>query len=179
MSKIGKQPVTIPEGVEVKVEGKKVSIKGPKGEMLLPIPGRIDVKVDVAEVLVSRRSEAKAVRSCHGTVRNLINNAVIGVTEGWSKSLAIIGTGYRASRVADNLVLNVGFANPVEFKIPEGTEFEIEETKIVIKGIDRQLVGQVAAMIKKIRKPDAYLGKGIRYEGEEIRLKPGKAAAKE
>lgn len=179
MSKIGKQPVVVPETVEVKVEGRKVSVKGLKGEVILSIPGRIDVEVDKGEVLVTRRSEAKAVRSCHGTVRNLINNATIGVTEGWSKTLAIVGTGYRASRKADSLILNVGFANPVEFKIPEGTEFEIEETKIVIKGIDRQLVGQVAAKIKKIRRPDVYLGKGIRYEGEEIKLKPGKAAAKE
>jgi len=179
MSKIGNQPVIIVEGVEVKVEGKKVVIKGPKGEIIVSIPSRIDVKVSDGEVIVGRRSEAKKVKSCHGTIRNLINNAITGVTEGWSKSLLIVGTGYRAAREGNSLVLNVGFINPVKFEIPQGLDFEIEETKIVVKGIDRQFVGQVAAKIKKIRKPDAYLGKGVRYENEEIKLKPGKAANKE
>jgi large subunit ribosomal protein L6 len=179
MSKIGSQPVIIKEGVEVKTEGRKAFIKGSKGEITISIPSRIDVKVSDNKVVVERRSESKKVRSCHGTIRNLIKNATIGVTEGWSKSLAIVGTGYRAAREGNSLVLNVGFINPVRFEIPEGLEFEIEEAKIVIKGIDKQFVGQVAAKIRKIRKPDAYLGKGIRYENEEIKLKPGKAANKE
>ena len=179
MSKIGKQPVSIVDGVEVKVEGRKVLVKGPKGELAVSLPPRIDLKISDGEVLVERRSEAKKVKACHGTVRNLISNAIVGVTEGWSRSLVITGTGYRAAREGNSLVLNVGFINPVKFELPEGLEFDIEETKVVVKGIDRQFVGQVAAKIRKIRTLDAYLGKGIRYEDEVIKLKPGKAATKE
>jgi len=151
-------------------------VEGEKGKLTLMIPELIEVETKEGRVLVSRRSEAKKIKSCHGTVRSLLSNMILGVTEGWTKSLDIVGTGYRASRQGNEIQLAVGFSHSVNFKIPEGIEAQVEENKIVLTGIDKQLVGETAAQLRRIRPPDAYKGKGIRYTGEEIKLKPGKAA---
>lgn len=175
MSRLGKKPVLIPSSVEVRVEEGEVKVKGPKGELNLSLPDLIKVKVEKGKVFVSRQSEAKKVKANHGTIRSLINNMVQGVSEGWSKSLEVVGTGFRVNKEGKDLVFTVGFSHPVRFPIPEGIEAVVEENRITLKGIDRQLVGQVAAQIRRIKPPDPYKGKGIRYLGEEIKLKPGKA----
>jgi len=175
MSKIGKIPVQIPSLTEVSVKAKTVVVKGPKGELSLSVPHGIEVVVEKDKVTVSRVSEIKKVKALHGAIRSIINNMVIGVTEGWSKTLEIMGTGYRAGKEGEDLVLNVGYSRPIIFKVPDGLEIRSEDNRIIISGISKEAVGSAAAVIRKIRPPDAYRGKGIRYLGEEIKLKPGKA----
>lgn len=177
MSRKGKKPVSIPSGVEVKVTDSEVKVRGPKGSLSEAIPAGISVDVDDEKVAVSRASDDRDTRCLHGLIRSLINNMVIGVTEGYKKTLVVRGTGYRASLSGDKLVLSVGFSHPVEITPPEGIEVECpSRTRIVVSGIDKQLVGEIAAKIRLVRPPEPYHGYGIRYEGEHVRRKEGKSA---
>jgi large subunit ribosomal protein L6 len=177
VSRIGRLPVEIPSGVDVKIDGTQVNIKGPKGELEYSFSPEVSITVEEGSVVVTRPSDEKALRALHGTTRALLNNMVIGVTEGFSKDLELVGVGYRANMEGKNLVLNVGYSHPVEFIPPEGIEFEVADRnqKITISGVDKQKVGQIAADIRKVRPPEPYKGKGIRYSGEYIRRKAGKA----
>ncbi len=179
MSRIGRKPIPIPQGVEVKVEGEQVLVKGPKGALSQKIPFEIEVKVLDGEVKVDRKVETRRARALHGLMRSLIANMVQGVTQGFEKRLEIVGVGYRAQLEGRTLRLALGYSHPVLYPIPEGIEIEVPQpTKIVVKGIDKQKVGQVAAEIRALREPDSYKGKGIRYEGEVVRLKVGKGRGK-
>ncbi|MDY2940948.1 MAG: 50S ribosomal protein L6 [Varibaculum sp.] len=177
-SRVGKQPVAIPSGVDVKVDSATVTVKGPKGELSRAIPGRgsVSVKVEGDQVLVTAEGEDRISRSMHGLTRTLINNMVVGVTEGYTKNLQIVGTGYRVLAKGKDIELQLGFSHPVLFKAPEGIEFKVEGAlKFSVSGINKELVGETAAKIRRIRPPEPYKGKGIRYEGERIRSKVGKA----
>lgn len=178
MSRIGKQPVDIPAGVTVKVENNIVAVKGPKGELKQDINSAIKAEVKDNQVIFTRSNDKKENRSMHGLYRALVNSMVIGVTQGFQKELTIIGVGYRAQAKGKNLELNMGYSHPVVMEAPEGITFETpSNTQIFVKGIDKQLVGQVAANIRAVRKPEPYLGKGIRYAGEYVRRKEGKSAS--
>lgn len=176
MSKIGRVPIEVPEQVTVRIKDGEVSVAGPKGELDFRLPFGVKVKKAEDKLLVTRESDEAKARALHGTVRQHIANMVKGVSEGWAKTLEIVGTGYRASLEGEKLVLSVGFSHPVEVLPPEGIRFEVAGGKIKVSGIDRVLVGQVAAKVRKIKPPDPYKGKGIRYEQEVVKLKPGKAA---
>jgi len=180
MSRIGRQPVDIPAGVTVKVEeGNVVVVKGPKGELKQEVNPSIKVEVKDNQVLFTRPNDKKENRSMHGLYRALVNSMVIGVTEGFQKELTIVGVGYRAQAKGNNLEMNMGYSHPVVMEAPEGITFETpSNTQIFVKGIDKQLVGQVAANVRAVRKPEPYLGKGIRYANEYVRRKEGKAASK-
>ncbi len=176
MSRIGRMPISIPKGVSLEVRPGEVRVKGPKGELSVPVDPDLKVVVEGEEARVERPSDARRHRALHGLTRTLIANAVTGVTQGYVKELEIKGIGYRAKLAGNKLELSVGFSHPVVFEPPEGIKIEVPEpTKIRVSGIDKQKVGQVAANIRAIRPPDAYKGKGIRYAGEVVRLKPGKA----
>lgn len=176
MSRIGKVPIQIPNGVEVKVDGSTVTVKGPKGELTKTFHKDIGIEVQDQVIQVTRPSDEKSHRSLHGLTRTLIANMVEGVTNGFRKGLEINGVGYRATLQGKKLVLAVGYSHPVEVEAPAGIEFEVPQpTRIAVKGIDKELVGEVAANIRAVRGPEPYLGKGIRYEGERIRRKAGKA----
>ncbi|HHV15998.1 MAG TPA: 50S ribosomal protein L6 [Gelria sp.] len=178
MSRIGKKPISLPAGVEVKVDGNIVTIQGPKGSLAQTLPEGISVIQEDNQALVERANDNKQQRSFHGLSRALIANMVEGVTNGFEKKLELVGVGYRAQMQGKKLVINIGFSHPVEIDAPEGIEFEVPApTKITIKGIDKQLVGNTAAHIRAIRKPEPYKGKGIKYEDEYIRRKAGKAGA--
>ena len=176
MSRIGKLPVQIPAGVTITVaDNNTVSVKGPKGELSQKIPKILTVSQEDGAVAVTRPNDEKTARSMHGLSRSLINNMVLGVTQGFSKSLDIVGVGYKAQLQGTTLVLNVGYSHPVEFVQPDGITFEVPaQNKIIIKGSDKQKVGQVAADIRKTRPPEPYKGKGIKYDTEVIRRKEGK-----
>lgn len=177
MSRIGQKPIEIPEGVTVESRKGTVLIKGPKGEESLNVRPEIEVAVKEGQVLVSRKGETKLARSLHGLTRTLINNLIQGVTEGWKKVLKLVGTGYRVKLEGEKLILSLGFSHPVEIKPTPGIKFEVQGNDvIVISGTNKILVGQTAAMIRKKRPPEPYKGKGIRYEGEIVRRKPGKTA---
>ena len=178
MSRIGKQPVPIPAGVDVNLSGTTLTVKGPKGTLTQEIHPDITVAIGDGEVTVTRPNDERENRALHGLFRSLIANMVTGVTDGYTRRLEIVGVGYRAAaRGPGGLTLQMGFSHPVEFDAPEGVTFEVPSpTRITINGTDKQVVGQVAANIRKIRKPEPYKGKGIRYEGEQIRRKSGKAA---
>ena len=177
MSRIGKMPIPVPAGVEVKVDGHTVIVKGKLGELSETFNEYVSVAVEPDEIIVSRIDDSREARSMHGLTRTLIHNMVIGVTEGYERKLEIVGVGYRALLKGQNLELSLGFSHPVVIEPEEGITFEAPEaTKITVKGIDKQRVGQVAAEIRAWRKPEPYKGKGIRYEGEHIRRKLGKAA---
>jgi large subunit ribosomal protein L6 len=177
MSRIGRQPIGIPSGVEVTIEGSTVTVKGPKGTLSQTVSSEMLLAMDDGVVTVSRPSDERLHRSLHGLTRTLIANMVAGVTDGYEKRLEIVGVGYRAALKGSDLEMALGFSHPVLFPAPQGIEFEVPApTRITIRGIDKQLVGQVAANIRKIRKPEPYKGKGIRYEGEFVRRKAGKAA---
>jgi large subunit ribosomal protein L6 len=177
MSRIGKQPVQIPSGVEVDVDGHRVTVKGPRGTLERAFHPEIRIVKDDGSVRVERPSDEGFHRSLHGLSRTLISNMVEGVTRGFEKRLEIVGVGYRAILRGSDLELAVGFSHPVHVPAPEGIEFEVPApTRITIRGNDKQLVGETAANIRKIRKPEPYKGKGIRYEGEYVRKKAGKAA---
>ncbi|MGO1739738.1 MAG: 50S ribosomal protein L6 [Actinomycetaceae bacterium] len=177
MSRIGKYPVTVPTGVDVTIEGPSVSVKGPKGTLAHTVAEPIVVaRDDEGQIVVTRPDDERESRSLHGLTRTLINNMVIGVTEGYTKGLEIVGTGYRVVAKGSNLEFALGFSHPVLVEPPEGITFTVESpTKIKISGIDKQLVGETAANIRKIRRPEPYKGKGVRYEGEQVRRKVGKA----
>ncbi len=178
MSRIGKRPIPIPEGVEVKVEGAKVEVKGPKGTLSHEVPPEIQVEVSDGQIWVRRRDDSRRAKSLHGLNRTLIANMVEGVTKGFEKRLEIVGIGYRAALEGKALKLTLGFSHPVIYPIPEGVEIVVDNpTSIVVRGIDKQRVGQVAAEIRALKKPEPYKGKGIRYAGEEVRRKAGKGRA--
>lgn len=180
MSRIGRAPITIPAGVTVKVEdGNKVTVKGPKGELVRTIHQDMKINVEDNTVKVERPSDDKTHRSLHGLSRTLINNMVVGVNEGYAKTLEISGVGYRAAVKGKNLELALGFSHPVIVEPPAGIKFECPAaTKIVVSGIDKELVGAISAKIRDYRRPEPYKGKGIKYEGEFVRRKVGKAGAK-
>jgi large subunit ribosomal protein L6 len=175
MSRIGKKPVVIPNGVEVKIEGNTVTVKGPKGTLTRDFHSDIAIKLEENQVIVERPSDHRTHRALHGTTRSLIANMVEGVTNGFSKTLELVGVGYRAQKKGKNVVLNVGFSHPVEVAPMEGIELDVpSQTQIVVKGIDKQKVGEMAANIRSIREPEPYKGKGIKYSDEVIRRKEGK-----
>ena len=177
MSRIGRQPIPLPSGVTVAIEPESVSVKGPKGELSERIPRDIDVAQDGERLLVSRPTDRGEHRALHGLTRSLVANMVQGVTAGYEKRLEIQGVGYRAQMKGKNLELAVGYSHPVPIAAPEGIEFEVPQpTRIVVKGISKQQVGEIAAIIRKQRPPEPYKGKGIRYEGEYVARKVGKRA---
>ena len=176
MSRIGKLPVTIPAGVDVSINGQQVSVKGPKGTLGREIAELITVSVEDGSVVVDRANDSREARSLHGLSRTLINNMVVGVTEGYSKAMEIVGTGYRVLAKGTDLEFSLGYSHTILVKAPEGISFEIATpTKFSVNGIDKQLVGETAANIRKLRKPEPYKGKGVRYADEQVRRKAGKA----
>jgi large subunit ribosomal protein L6 len=177
VSRIGKLPVVVPSGVKVEIDGAEVLVSGPKGELRQHfLSDVVDVKLQDGRVVVDRRGDAKAHRSAHGLTRTLIANMVEGVSKGFRKSLEITGVGYRVAKSGEKLTLSLGYSHPVPFEPPKGVALSVEgQTKIHVDGIDKQAVGQVAADIRRLRKPEPYKGKGVRYEGERIRKKLGKA----
>ncbi|EYT52097.1 50S ribosomal protein L6 [Leucobacter sp. UCD-THU] len=176
MSRIGKLPITVPGGVDVKIEGQKVTVKGSKGELSLVVAEPIRVALEDGQVLVTRPDDERDSRALHGLTRTLINNNIIGVTEGYSKQLEVVGTGYRVQQKGTGLELALGFSHPVNVDAPEGISLAVEgNTKITVSGISKQAVGEAAANIRKLKKPEPYKGKGIRYAGENVRRKAGKA----
>jgi large subunit ribosomal protein L6 len=177
MSRIGKSPIAVPSGVDVTIEGRRVAVTGPKGSLERQIPGTISLRQQGAELLVERPDEERQSRAMHGLVRSLVNNMVVGVTDGFAKELEIIGVGFRATaRGTDVLDLALGFSHPVSVQAPEGITFEVPTpNRISVKGYDKELVGQVAADIRKLRKPEPYKGKGVRYLGEHVVRKAGKS----
>ena len=176
MSRVGKQPVPIPGGVTVQVDGSRVVCKGPKGQLERSF-ALVDVAVDGGNIVVQPQSSEKQARAMHGTARALLANMVKGVSEGFSRKLEIVGVGYRAQLQGSKLVLNIGFCHPVEVQAPEGVTFTLaDQTHIEVSGADKQRVGQTAAVVRGVRKPEPYKGKGIRYAGERVRRKAGKSA---
>lgn len=176
MSRIGDQEIVIPDGVEVLINGQNLLVKGPKGQLELVLRPEVKAEIVDGKVVVKRINDERLSKSIHGLTRSLINNLVIGVTSGWSKNLEMVGVGYRAQGNADSLTLNVGYSHPVIVKAPEGISFTVtDNTKIIVLGLDKTLVGQVAANIRAVKPPEVYKGKGIRYSGEYVRKKPGKA----
>ena len=181
MSRIGRKPIKLPEGVNIEAKNNEIMVKGPKGELNVEVPRGITAKVEDGLIQVDRDNNQKRTRAFHGMVRSLLLNSVTGVTEGFSKTLEIVGTGYKAElNGKDKLKLTLGFSHVVDFNLPKGVTAAVEDrgTLLTLQGIDKQVVGETAANIRKIRKPDPYKGKGVRYKGEELRLKPGKAGAK-
>ena len=177
MSRIGRLPIEVPAGVEIKIDGSFVHVKGPKGELEWTFSPDIVIKKEDGAIVVERPTDQPTHRALHGTTRSVINNMVVGVSQGFERILEIEGVGYRAEVNGDNLVLNVGYSHPVVFEPPEGISFDVDMRlrQIKVSGYDKQAVGQVAADIRKVRPPEPYKGKGIRYQGEYIRRKPGKA----
>ena len=177
MSRIGKKPIAIPAGVEVTIgEGNLVTVKGPKGTATQQLNSKIIIKVEGANVLVERPDETTESNALHGLTRTLVNNMVVGVTEGYEKRLEIVGVGYRAAKSGKTLTLNLGHSHPVTFEDTADITFEVPQSDVVlVKGIDKQTVGQVAAQVREKRPPEPYLGKGVKYAGERIRRKAGKA----
>jgi large subunit ribosomal protein L6 len=180
MSRIGKLPVPVPENVTVELDGLNVAVKGPKGELARTMPEGVSLGLDDdGAVLVTRNGDSRTERSRHGLVRSLIHNMIVGVTDGYTKNLELVGVGYRAAAKGSDVELQVGFSHPVVIAAPEGITFDIPQaTRITVSGIDKVLVGQVAANIRKVRPPEPYKGKGIKYEGEIVRRKAGKAAGR-
>lgn len=178
MSRIGKKPVAIPKGVTVKIDGNVVDVKGPKGQMRQPLPPGVTAKVEADQLVTRKDSEARELGKFHGLARSLVNNAVLGVSEGWKKELDIVGVGYRAEMKGKQVVLSLGYSHPIVFDIPTGIDIAIEkQTHLTVTGVDRQLVGQVAANLRRMRKPDPYQQKGVRYTGEVLKKKAGKTGA--
>jgi large subunit ribosomal protein L6 len=176
MSRIGRMPVTVPSGVDVTISGRDVTVKGPKGTLSVQISAPIEVSQEDGVLTVTRPSDEGEVRALHGLSRSLIANMVIGVTEGYRKTLEIVGVGYRVQARGNDLEFALGFSHPVPVSAPDGISFKVETpTRFIVEGIDKQQVGEVAAKIRKLRKPDPYKGKGVRYQGEQIRRKVGKA----
>lgn len=178
MSKLGKKPIILKEGVTVKAEGENLVFSGSLGQFVLTLPDGIKVDLGTNDLTIKRLRDDKKTKSNHGTYSRLISNAIAGVSVGFSKTLEVVGTGFRAQMEGNDLVLALGFSHPVRYTAPEGVKIETQENKIKVSGIDKQMVGLVSDKIKKFRKPDPYRGKGIRYLGEKLRLKPGKTAAK-
>ncbi|MFK7697348.1 50S ribosomal protein L6 [Paenibacillus sp. HJGM_3] len=179
MSRIGRKTIVIPSGVDVKLDNTNITVKGPKGTLSRELHKDMKIVVEGTELNVERPSDNKLHRSLHGTTRSVINNMVNGVTVGFAKNLDLVGVGYRANKSGEKLVLNVGYSHPVEFVPEKGIEFEVPtNTRIIVKGIDKELVGATAAKIRAVREPEPYKGKGIKYENEKILRKEGKAGKK-
>ncbi len=177
MSRVGKQPISVPSGVDVKLDDGRVTVKGPKGQLAQRIPTQIEMQVDDGSLQFKRPDDKKESRALHGLARALVANMVHGVTQGFVKELTIVGVGYRAQVSGKNLQLSVGYSNPVDMPIPEGIQVSVDQnTNVKIEGIDKQAVGQFAAEVRKVRPPEPYKGKGIRYADEHVRRKVGKAA---
>jgi large subunit ribosomal protein L6 len=176
MSRIGRLPIVIPSGVDVTIDGRQVTVRGPKGELSLSVKEPIEVSRQDGVITVTRPSDEGEIRALHGLSRSLIANMVTGVTQGYSKTMEIVGVGYRVQAKGRDLEFALGFSHPVPVSAPDGISFRVETpTRFVVEGIDKQQVGEVAANIRKLRKPDPYKGKGVRYQGEQIRRKVGKA----
>lgn len=179
MSRIGRKPIQVPNGVDVNLDNNKITVKGPKGTLARELHKDMKVTVESNVITIERPSDQKLHRSLHGTTRSIVANMVSGVTEGYSKNLELVGVGYRASKSGEKLVLNVGYSHPVEFVPERGVEFEVPaQNRIIIKGIDKEAVGAIAAKVREVRPPEPYKGKGIKYEGERIIRKEGKAGKK-
>ncbi|HHX51368.1 MAG TPA: 50S ribosomal protein L6 [Clostridia bacterium] len=179
MSRIGRSPITIPSGVEVKIDGNRVQVKGPKGELQKELHPEMNIAIEGEQILVTRPSDQKEHRALHGLTRTLIFNMVEGVTKGFSKGLELSGVGYRAAKQGNKLVLTVGYSQPVEMEPEPGLEIEVPAAnKIIVKGVDKERVGAFAAKVRAVREPEPYKGKGIKYENETIRRKAGKAGIK-
>jgi large subunit ribosomal protein L6 len=176
MSRIGRLPIAIPAGVDVKIDGQLVTVKGPKGELSLVVKTPIEAKIEDGQVLVTRPDDERESRSLHGLTRTLISNQIVGVTDGYTKGLEIVGTGFRVAAKGASLEFALGFSHSITVDPPAGISFSVEgNTKITVAGIDKQAVGEVAANIRKLRKPEPYKGKGVRYAGEVVRRKAGKS----
>jgi large subunit ribosomal protein L6 len=179
MSRIGRLPVPLTDGAKVEILGRTVTVKGPKGSLAQELPGGINAEIADGKLLVKRRDDSKPQRALHGLMRALLNNAVVGVTKGFSKDLEIQGVGYRAQVAGTTVSFTLGYTHPIEFPIPKGIQIAVEkQTKLTVTGIDRQQVGHVAAKIRSLRPPDVYKGKGVRYANEIVRKKAGKTGAK-
>jgi len=178
MSRIGNKPITVPAGVEVKLDGNNVTVKGPKGTLTRTVHKNMSLKLEGNVLTVTRPDDEPQNRSLHGLTRTLINNMIIGTTEGFERRLEVNGVGYRAAKAGKNLNLTLGYSHPVVVEAPEGITFEVEQNIIVVKGMDKELVGQTAAVIRTKRPPEVYRGKGIKYIEETIRRKEGKAGKK-
>ncbi|GAB08686.1 50S ribosomal protein L6 [Gordonia araii NBRC 100433] len=175
MSRIGKNPIEIPAGVDVTIDGQDVKVKGPKGELAVTISEPIEAAIEEKQIVVTRPNDERRNRALHGLSRSLINNLVVGVTQGYTTNMEIFGVGYRVQAKGRDLEFALGFSHPVPIEAPEGITFAVESpTKFSVSGIDKQKVGQISANIRRLRRPDPYKGKGIRYEGEQIRRKVGK-----
>ena len=176
MSRIGRLPITVPAGVDVTLDGRIITVKGPKGSLTRELPPRIEIEREGDTLVVTRPTENKLDKSLHGLTRTLVNNMVVGVTTGYRKGLEIVGVGYRAQKVGDKLQLALGYSHPIEIDPPAGISFELETPiRLAVVGIDKELVGQIAAKVRATRKPEPYKGKGVRYAGEQVRRKAGKA----
>ena len=179
MSRIGRMPIAIPAGVTVEIaENNHVTVKGPKGTLERTLPSEMDIKVEGSEVVVTRPNDLKKMKSLHGLTRTLINNMVVGVTDGYTKTLEVNGVGYRAQKQGKKLVLSLGYSHPVEMEDPDGIETKVDGNKIIVSGISKEKVGQFAAEIRDKRRPEPYKGKGIKYADEVIRRKVGKTGKK-
>ncbi len=178
MSRIGKQPIAIPTGVEVTIGKDMIQVKGPKGSLATPAHEKILVAQEGGELVLSRADESRVARAQHGLRRTLLSNCVEGVTKGFEKTLEVIGVGYKVAVQGKNVVLTVGFSHPVEFPLPSGIEAKVEGNKLILAGIDKQVVGETAAQIRRVRPPEPFKGKGIKYADENIRRKAGKSGAK-
>jgi large subunit ribosomal protein L6 len=179
MSRIGKMPVPVPKGVEISITGEAVRVKGPKGQLQVGLLPGISAVVEDGELKIARADEERQTRSYHGLVRALLANAALGVSQGWSKDLEIVGIGYRAESKGRSVLFNLGYSHPIDFALPEGIDVDVDAkaNKVTVRGIDRQQVGQIAADIRSLRPPEPYKGKGIRYSTERVRTKAGKQGA--
>jgi large subunit ribosomal protein L6 len=176
MSRVGNNPITIPANITINMDGANVLVHGPLGDLVVPTLPQVKITVEGNQVKVSRKKEDKVSKSLHGLTRALIANAVTGVEKGWEKKLELVGVGFRSQTTGDKITLNVGYSHPVEITAPNGVKFAVaDNTKITVSGIDKELIGQVAAKIRAVRPPEPYQGKGIRYSGEYVRRKAGKA----
>jgi large subunit ribosomal protein L6 len=176
MSRIGRLPIDIPAGVDINIDGQAVTVKGPKGELALTVASPIEVKIEDGQVLVTRPDDERESRSLHGLTRTLISNQIVGVTEGYTKGLEVVGTGYRVAADGQNITFALGYSHPITVAPPAGISFTVEgNNRVIVNGIDKQAVGEVAANIRKLRKPEPYKGKGVRYVGENVRRKAGKS----
>ena len=176
MSRIGRMPIAIPSGVDVTIDGSNITVKGPKGQLALTVASPITVALEDGNVIVTRPDDERVSRSLHGLTRTLISNQITGVTEGYTKGLEIVGTGYRVTAKGSDIEFALGYSHPILVKAPAGITFTVEgNTKVTVSGIDKQAVGEVAANLRKLRKPEPYKGKGVRYAGEVVRRKAGKS----
>jgi len=178
MSRIGKQPVAIPSGIEVKIAGEVINVKGPKGSITTPVEATLNYEIADGNVVITRKDESRVARAQHGLRRTLVANCIEGVSNGFSKTLEVNGVGYKVAVKGKNVELAVGFSHPVVMPLPEGLEAKAEGNKLTVSGIDKQLVGEFAATVRRVRPPEPYKGKGIKYDNEQIRRKAGKSAGK-